>query len=129
MIFKLIYLALFLSIDVLLYLRLSRKIINTGQWLIAAAVTWVIGLVVHLPTFHLTYLMPLNRFCYLSGMTALLVILHYVGRFCIRRVERSLVLSDEIKKYMNGWLSFTFNSAIFGFFIVIHLIIILAWQG
>lgn len=97
--------------------------------MIIAAVAWAIAVVVHLPIFHLTYLMPLNRFFYLSGMTALLVILHYVGRLCIRRVERSPILSDEIKQYMNEWLSFSFNSAIFGFFIVVHLIIILTWQG
>jgi hypothetical protein len=128
MIFKLIYLALFWSIDVLLYLRLSRNIIKARQWLIVAVVVWLIVLVVHLPTFHLKYLMPLNNFFTLSGMIVQLVIVYYVGQFFMRRVERSLI-SDEIKQYMSRWLSFSFNSAIFGLFLVVHLIFILAWGG
>jgi len=43
-------------------------------------------------------------------------------------VERSQV-SDDVKQIMTRVLSVSFNSAIFGFYFVIHLIFILAWQG
>jgi hypothetical protein len=128
MILKLIYLALFLSIDVLLYLKLGRKIAKAGKWLIASAVAWLIVLIVHLPTFHLMHLMPLKSFLTFSGMVVQLIFVYYVGRFIIGRVESSHV-SDDIKQYMNRILSFSFNSAIFGFYFVVHLIFILAWQG
>ena len=128
MIIKLMYLTLLLSIDVLLYLRLGKKIIKAGKWLIIATVAWLIVLVAHLPTFHLTYLMSLNRFLNFSGMTVQLLLVHFVGRFIISRVERSQV-SDDVKQIMTRVLSVSFNSAIFGFYFVIHLIFILAWQG
>jgi hypothetical protein len=128
MIFKLIYLILFLSLDVLLYLFLVKKIIKAGYGLIVTTVIWLIVFLAHLPTFHLTYLMPIKDFITLSAMVMQLVIIHYVGLFVIRITDRSQTAAD-VKKYIIEFLSFAFNTFIFIFFIVVHLIFILVWPA
>jgi hypothetical protein len=125
---KLTYLLLFLSIDVLLYLRLGKKNVRAGYWLIAATVVWLIALVVHLPTFKLTHLMPFKDFLSLSGMIIQLVVIHYLGVFAIWRTERSRV-TDDIKQHSVRILSTVFNTVIFFIFCITHLIFILSWPG
>jgi hypothetical protein len=124
MMVKLLYLILFLSIDVLLYLRLGRKIAKTGKLLIIASTVWLIVLALYLPMFHLVYLLPLSTYINCSGMILQLIFVHYVGRFVIFRVERSHQ-PDFVKQYMNRVISFSFNTAIFGFYVLAHLIFIL----
>jgi hypothetical protein len=125
MIVKLLYLILFFSIDVLLYLRLGRKIAEAGKWLIIASTVWLIVLVLYLPMFHLVCLLPLSTYINCSGMILLLIFVHYVGRFVIFMIERSKQ-PDFVKQLMNTVISFSFNTAIFGIFFLVHLIIILA---
>ncbi len=127
-IYKLIYLSLFLSIDILLYLRLVKKTIKAGYWLIADVLFWCIIFVPHLPTFHLTYLMSFKNFMILSGMVVQLGMLNYIGRFAIWRMERA-TLTDFVKEAAIGWLNLVFNKIIFIFFLITHLIYILMWPG
>ncbi len=128
MIFKLLYLVLFLSIDVLLYLRLGRKIIKILYWLIVAITIWLIAFILHLPLLHLKYLMPFNYFINLSGMVVQMLIIHYVGLFVTSRWAHSY-FTDDIKQYSIRILSFVFNTAIFGVYFIVHLIFVLSWAG
>ena len=66
---KLFYLIIFSSFDILLYLRLGKKIVKVTYWLIGTAFIWLIVLMAYLPVFNLNYLMPLKDFGNLSRST------------------------------------------------------------
>jgi len=121
MLLRLFHLLLFLSMDVLLYLRLGRKIVKAGAWLAVVIVVWIIALIIYLPIFHIVPLARLKSFLILSGMIVQLLFVHYVGRFVMWRVECS-PLSDDIKNSMNRIVSITTNMAIFGFYFLLYLL-------
>jgi hypothetical protein len=127
MILKLFYLALFLSLDILFYLRLGKKMVKAGRWLLLVTIIWLIALTLYLPTFHLSYLMHLKGFLMLSGTIVQLIFVHFVGRFIIWGVNLSNV-SEDIKQNMNRIMSLTFDTVIFVFYFLLHLILILSWN-
>jgi hypothetical protein len=122
---KFFYLLLFLSVDVLLYLRLNKKDIRVKKWLFIALVILIITIIIHLPTFKIPYLMVWKYFVILFGMVIQLVIAYYITLFMIRRVERS-AMAEELKIYPFKMLSVV-NKGIFFLFMIVHSINILAW--
>lgn len=128
MIFRLVYLSLFLSFDVLLYIRLGKRIIKANYWLIAVSMFWLGMLIFHLPLYQSKHSMQFKDFINLSVMVVQLLMIHYVGRFAMWRVERSHVI-DEIKQHSLRILSFIFNTGIFVLFFIIHVIFIITWSN
>jgi len=128
MIFKVIYLLLFWSLDVLIYLFFVKKINKLGRWLIVSAIIWMIIFIAHLPVFHLNHLMPFKYFTTLSAVVLLLLILQYVGKFIIETQKRSSA-PDNAKAFTIRFLSIAFNQAIFIVFMVVHFRCILAWHS
>ena len=123
MLLKLFYLILFLSLDVLLYLRLVTKIIKAGLWLTVVASVWLIALVVYLPLFHLVFLMPFKGFLKLSEMILMLLLVHFLTRLIVWGLAR--FLTDDLKQSLNS-IMFGFNTILFAFFFLLHMFIIIA---
>ena len=121
--FKLLYLVLFCSIDILLYLTLSRNIVNARIWLIIDVIIWLIVFVFHLPAFGLPYLMRFKAFIQLSAMIVQLTFAYYVGVFAMRKIENS-ILPDEVKGGLNMWLNFVFKNALFFIILLFHFLFI-----
>jgi hypothetical protein len=127
MLLQLLYLFLFLSLDVLLYLRLVKKNTKSELWLIIVVGVWIIALVADLPTFHLVHLMPIKGFLNLSGMILMLLVAHFVLRFIAWALER--YVTDDLKESLNS-IMFWMETSLFAFFFIIHLfIIIVAYHG
>jgi hypothetical protein len=119
---KLFYSVLFLSIIILLYLRLGKKIVGVGRWLAIAGLIWLIVLIVYLPIFHIASSVRLKAFLGVSGIMVSLILVHYMGRIMMWFIERS-DLSDNIKEFLGRYLSVIFNSVIFWFYFLTFLII------
>lgn len=123
---KIFYLLLFISLDVLLYLRLGKQNRNAQPWLIIIVIIAVITLVLHLPIFNLPNILSFKNFMILFGMDIQAVIVHFIGLFIIRKMERVPMFDDQ-KEYVLGIFSVIFKTGIFMLFVVVHLIYILLW--
>jgi len=121
MLLKLFTIILFLSLILLLYLRLGKKIVRTGTWLAVATGIWLIVLIIYLPIFHLVQFARFKSFLSVSGIIASLVLVYYIGQLMKWAIDRS-PLSEDIKYYFDRYLSITFNHVIFGFYFLIFLL-------
>lgn len=127
MLLKLFYLALFLSIDGLLYLRLVTKSSISTMWLVGTTSLWLITLVLCLPLFHFIFLMPLKAFLKLSEMTLMLLLVHFLIRLIIWGLSR--FVNDDLKKSLNS-IVVGLNTMLFAFFFLLHMFIItVAYHG
>ena len=123
---KLFYLILFVSLDILLYLRLGKQNRKIQPLLIITVVIAVITLVLHLPVFNLPYILSFKNFMILFGMDIQAVIVNFIGLFIIARVERVPMFDDQ-KEYVLSIFSAIFKTGIFMLFIVVHVIYTLIW--
>jgi len=121
MLLKLFTIILFLSLILLLYLRLGKKITKTGPWLAVAIGIWLIVLIIYLPIFHLVQVVRFKSFLSISGITASLVLVYYIGQLMRWAIDRSQ-LSEDIKHYFDRYLSIMFNYVIFGFYFFTFLL-------
>lgn len=121
MLLKLFNIILFLSLILLLYLRLGKKITKTGPWLAVAIGIWLIVLIIYLPIFHLVQFARFKSFLSISGITASLVLVYYIGQLMRWAIDRSQ-LSEDIKHYFDRYLCIMFNYVIFGFYFFTFLL-------
>lgn len=127
-ILKFFYLILFWSLDVLLYFRLVKEIVNIKKWLVIVAAIWLIVGLLSLPSFHLYQLMPLKVFIVLSAMIIQLLILYYIGSFAIQKFE-GLTFPEEVKQIAITWLGWVFKGLIFVLIPIMQLVWILSWNN
>jgi len=118
---KIYYFLLFISLDILLYLRLGRSILKTEFWLKIVAGVLITTFIIHLPFLHIPYLMRFKNFVTMCGMVIQLLIVYFIGILATRRIKRR-ILPDKVKEYALGWLNIVFNHIIFFFFMFGHLI-------
>jgi hypothetical protein len=121
------YLLLFISLDVLLYLRLSQAILKTEFWLKIVIGILVITFIAHLPFFHLPGIMDLKTFATLFGMDIQLLIVYFVGVFTIKRVERRMP-PDKVKDNGLWFLKGFFKTGIFLIYPLVHTLWVIAWR-
>jgi len=121
MLLKLLFVFLILSIIILLYLRLGKRIATTGKWLAIAITIWAIILIIYLPILHLEPLSRFKGFLGISYSIASLVLVHYVGRFMMWAIDH-IPLSEEIKRFFDRILSVTFNTLIFALYFLVFLL-------
>ena len=112
---------MFISLDILLYLRLGRSILKTEFWLKIVAGVLITTFIIHLPFLHIPYLMRFKNFVTMCGMVIQLLIVYFIGILATRRIKRR-ILPDKVKEYALGWLNIVFNHIIFFFFMFGHLI-------
>jgi len=122
---KAYYFALFISLDVLLYLRLGRGILKVELALKIIAGLLVATFILHLPFVNIPYLTKFKNFATMCAMVIQLLIVYFIGMFAKRRMERR-PLPDEVKEYALSWLNIVFNHVIFFFFMFGHLLWTLA---
>jgi len=125
---KLLYISLFCSMDILLYLRLIKEKIWLNKFLVIVAVAWSILLILHLPFLSIPSLMPLRLFGILSGMIVQLFLAYLFSVFNFRRIDR-LQMREDLKEYARKFISIMFQNAVFVFFIIVHFLYILSWPG
>ncbi|OCX50935.1 hypothetical protein BEL04_19635 [Mucilaginibacter sp. PPCGB 2223] len=123
---KIYYFTLFVSLDILLYLRLGRGVLRTEFWLKIAVGALVVAFIIHLPFLHVPYLAKFKDFATMCGMVIQLLVVYSIGIFATRRMQRRTTLPEVVKKYALGWLNVVFNHIIFFFFMFGHLIWALA---
>jgi len=123
--FRIIYLILFCSIDVLVYLTVGRNNPKVKNWLIGAGAVWLIVLVFHLPVFHNGGLMSLKAYLTLSAYVILMLAIHYLGRLGARIVE-SRPVPGEVKEQALWRIALMFDRIPLGFFLLVHLIGVLS---
>jgi hypothetical protein len=124
---KLLYLLLFVTFDILLYLKLGRKTVRINSSLIVITLLLAVAILLHLPVFKLINLMPLRYFLTLVGMVVQLIIVHFVGILIIKRTQQKSLL-DAVKEQVINALSLIFKTAIFFIFALLHILFILLWQ-
>ena len=98
---KIYYFLLFISLDILLYLRLGRSILKTEFWLKIVAGVLITTFIIHLPFLHIPYLMRFKNFVTMCGMVIQLLIVYFIGILATRRIKRR-ILPDKVKEYQNG---------------------------
>ncbi|SFS59997.1 hypothetical protein SAMN04487890_102154 [Mucilaginibacter polytrichastri] len=100
---KIVYLILFWSIDVLLYLKLVRNRTNVDGYLKITASVWAVLFFLYIPFLHIPYFQNPTVHFNLSAGVIQLLLAHYFFRYSSKRGNKRL-LQDDTKATWNSMI-------------------------
>lgn len=122
---KIIYILFIAAADFLLYLSLNKTEKVSSKLLWSSWIIFLFIVVLHTGLIKLDFLLPPDRFIMMIQFLVELIVFHFVGRYYIRKTQKSTTLSPNIADFAAKMASFIFLKAIYIVVFIVQCMFIL----